>query len=247
MSYQKLSAPCLDPALPWGTCGHPEVLGTVDPWAYPWAHTLDSGEVYVLRVALANVRMREPADALAFVRAIGQDQNLHLDVRGVAVWKADGMGERESMLDLVLTSAIYFSPPMIGSDNGEAMAKNLEADPDLQRLFPGLTVRAPIFGELTAPAEAIDHWRAQPILWDHALPGPRDRGGPTDTFAAPAEYSVVLGQADDGKRSKPWRLPPAEIGGGAGKPVAQGALLWILGLGAILAVAALAQGKEKGR
>ena len=57
---------------------------------------------------------------------------------------------------------------------------------------------------------------------------------------------MVVGKADDGKRANPWRTAQADIGGRARAPVSS-AVLWIFGLGAILAVAALGKGKEKGR
>lgn len=184
-------------------------VGEVDPWNWMIAHTLNTNEVYVLRLPCVNLPLKDGGDLLLFARAAGQGQNLELDVRAVG---AVGQGSTWS-IDVVMTS--HFNglvPGPVGADDAQDMAAAVSADEQLRAAFPSLVIDAEktIFGELTGPKDAIDTWLSQPLLWDHALPGPKKRGGPTTTFAKPVDLSTFHGQADLGRAATPWRVtsPP---------------------------------------
>jgi hypothetical protein len=188
-----------------GCCG----LGTVDVWEYVWAlHSVSATDVMVLRLQVANARLDDPSDALLFVRAAGQGQNWGMDVRGVAVSAIAGSADKQ--VDIVFTKGdagfLGFGPIVGLHDDAAAMAKQIATDEVLRQVSPNITISAAAIGPLTGPADALDHWRSQPIVWDHLLSGPKGRGGPTDTFAQPADYTVVKGTADDGKRAVPWKM-----------------------------------------
>ncbi len=183
-------------------------FGTVDSWESS-IHVVNESDVIVLRMRISGARLSEPSDALLFVRAAGQGQNWGMDVRGVAV--SDVASSTDQMVDVVFTKSdaglLGWSPAvMLGmADDAASMAKNVAADEAIQQAFPKLSIASSQLGPLTGPADAIDHWRSQPVVWDHLLAGPKGRGGPTDTFAQPAEYTVVKGTADDGKRAQSWK------------------------------------------
>jgi hypothetical protein len=206
-------------------------LGDVDPWEYVWAHALTTDAVYVLRLRVTGVALRDPTDALLFARAAGQGQNLALDVRGVAVSQPRGAASDEYVVDIIFTTSAL-RVAVLWADGAADMARKIAADPDLRARYPGVSIAGPVFGALAAPAEAIDHWRAQPVLWDHAISGPRQLGGPTDSFAQPADYNVVKGKADDGSRAVPWVIPK----GGLGPPPKPMEASWMVagGLGVVL-------------
>lgn len=194
-----------------GCCG----LGTVDVWEYVWAlHNLREADVMVLRLQVAGARLSDPSDALLFVRAAGQGQNWGMDVRGVAV--SDAAAADQKMVDIVFTkgdAGLLGFGPIIGiHDDAASMAAQIAADDALRQNSPNLQIVSSAIGLLSGPADAIDHWRSQPIVWDHLLSGPKGRGGPTDTFAQPADYTVVKGTADDGKRAVPWKASVLDLG-----------------------------------
>jgi hypothetical protein len=195
-------------------------------------------EVYLVRLDVKGARLDTPADALKFARAVGQivATKLETDVRGVAV-SSDGAGTH---IDVVMTADKSGISLLVPSEEG--LREAIEADPELRRSSPALVVSRAQLLRLTGPADAIDHWRSQPLLWDRHL---GSAGGPTDTFATPAEYSVVKGRADDGKRAEPWRLDKPGLGPDDKKKAGQ-MWPWVLG---ILAAAAVSYhfGKEKRR
>ena len=191
-------------------------MGELDPWAYPSLHYFTNQEVYVLRLRMKGASLREPRDALVFVRSAGSTQNLGLDVRAVALLEEPG---GELVLDLVMTREALYSPwPWMG-DDAEAMRQKIAADPNVLARFPSLAISTAVFGELVAPAGG--------------------HGGPTDSFATPAEYSVVRGRADDGKRAVPWRAePPPGLGPSGARPADRARVAWIV-LAAALALGAV--------
>ena len=198
-----------------------KAFGTLDEWTKPSLHSFLPSDVFVLRLGLTGLPLRDARDVLPLLRAAGRGQNLHLDVRGAAVWQDPGAAPDVWHADLVFTTAMAllpFAPLMPGFvDDGLDMAKKIQADPGMAGSFPGWKVVSQLFGQLTLPADAIDHWRSQPILWDHAL-GPAGQGGPSDTFAKPADFSIVRGKADDGARAVPWKIaqPPLTPPGPSG-------------------------------
>lgn len=186
---------------------HCSALGELSVWSWMGlSHTLDSNEVYVLRLQVAGVPLREPADLLVFARAAGQDQELLLDVRAVGAWKQPGMTDDQWAIDVVMTFAENHVVVPLFTDDGAQMGKRIGADPDFVLAFPKGQVVNGAFGELTAPADALDAWRSQPLLWDHSLPGARSHGGPTTTFASPVDLSLFKGKADDGRRAVTWNV-----------------------------------------
>ncbi len=197
-----------------------------------WLGLLASpSEVYLFRFSAKNANPKSPLDLLAFVRAVGQVNlfQTKLDIRGVTMWD-DGSSPDAHTFDVVATSPEGGLSLVLPSASG--ILNSVSSDPNVQALFPGIVLSDPSLLELIGPSDAIDHWRSQPILWDHSLSSGAGVGGPTDTFASPAEYSIAIGKADDGKRAKPWTV-------GQKKPAAPGGsntLLWILGIGAVSAV-----------
>jgi len=181
-------------------------------------HAMSPTEVYVLRFRARGAKLSRASDALLFVRAAGQGQNLSMDVRGVAVSHDSNDPDDTNTVDVVFTVApagtiIPGSVTIPGvSDDANSMAAQIAADADLRAAFPNIGLDNAQFGQLTAPVDAIDHWRSQPVLWDHTFHGAKNRGGPTDSFAQPAEYSIVQGRADDGARAKPWRVSKMPLG-----------------------------------
>jgi hypothetical protein len=218
----------------------------VDAWDHVWAHALGTSDVFVLRLRVSGVTLRDPTDALLFARAAGQGQNLALDVRAVAVSKTPDMGTDEAMIDVILTTT-SLRAAVLWADDADAMAKKVAADASLRGAFPKLMITTAIFGQLTAPPEAIDLWRSQPMLWDHNLPGPKNLGGPTDAMSAPADYNVVTGKADDGARAVPWKIGKPPLGPDKKPPATDPMMIG----GAVVALAAVAllarQPKERRR
>lgn len=176
-------------------------FGDINPWTVMSAHLWDPQEVYVLRLKTRNAKIRSPEDLLVFVKAIGQSQNLQLDVSGAGTWQASGMPESESMLDLVFTTTEGGVNIPFVADDAKSMAAKLQAHADVRRVFPDFIVTEQQFGPIVSPKDAIDHWRGEPILWNHLLND--KKGGPTDSFAKPADYNLVRGKADDGARATP--------------------------------------------
>lgn len=192
-------------------------FGETKTWLGAWR---SKDEVYLWRARLRGMPMKHPDQALTIVRAVGRavakwdpvQGAAELDVRGVALSK---IADTDWSVDVVMT-AVSSGPDLLVK-NAQGIANDAMAEPELRQLFPQLSIEEPQLLQLTGPPGAVDHWRAQPLLWDHNL-GPE--GGPTDTFAKPAEYSIVLGTADEGKLAKPWTsskpglTPPPPKGGG---------------------------------
>ena len=198
-----------------------KAFGTVDEWTNPSLHSFVPTDVFVLRLGFTGLPLRDARDVLPLIRAAGRGQNLHLDVRGAAVWQDPGAAPDAWHADLVFTTAMPLFPlaPLMPGfvDGGPDMAAKVQADVGMGGSFPGFKVVSQLFGQLTGPADAIDHWRSQPVLWDHALGSP-GTGGPSDSFAKPADFSIVRGKADDGARAVPWKIgqPPLTPPGGSG-------------------------------
>jgi len=207
----------------------------IDPWTVMAAHVWSASDVYVLRLKTEGAVLTEPGDLLLFVRAAGQGQNLDLDVRGIAASRAG------ASIDIVLTADKWgLSVPFL-ADDAAAMAKHIAGDADLGARMPSLAISNAVFGRLAAPKDAIDHWLAQPILWDHRFTGPKGRGGPTDSFAAPPPLTLVQGKADDGKRAIPW---PKRTGPGP-TPKPASTTIWV-GVAAVsLGLAVMAQSTKR--
>jgi hypothetical protein len=164
-------------------------------------HWWSKDDVYVFRATVSGVLIRDARDLLPFVKAFGTDQNLRVDVRGAGLW-VDGNGK--TVIDLVGTAESGFAVPLL-SDSAASIADKLMLDKELRAQFPSLKLENPVFGVIIAPNDAIAHWQALPVLWDHA------QGG-TASFAQPSEYSLFLGKADDGAKVVPMPLPFPGLG-----------------------------------
>ncbi len=179
---------------------HGRPFGETSSW---WGLVSTTDEVYLFRALLKGLPITTPIDALLFVRVVGERFNAFfpMDVRGVALGKVTG---NDYVIDVVMTSPQSGVAPLTPS--AVSVQAAILADSDINRIYPALQVVDPEILELTGPKDAVDHWRAQPVLWDHSLEGARGHGGPTDTFATPADYSIVKGKADDGKGATPWKV-----------------------------------------
>jgi hypothetical protein len=188
-------------------------LGDVSAWNYPAFHTLDASEVYVVRLKCSGLPLSAGQDLLLFVRALGVNQTLGFDIRGAAAWQDPGAASDAWWIDLVATVPAWEGNPIpfLGND-AASIASKIQNDPTLRQTFPNLQIdqAASLWGELTGPAQSIDFWKSQPLLWDHTLPGPKcvaligGCGGPTNTFASPPASSIVKGKADDGALATPF-------------------------------------------
>jgi hypothetical protein len=188
-------------------------LGDVSAWNYPTFHTLDANEVYVVRLKCTGLPLSDGKDLLLFVRALGITQTLGFDIRGAAAWQDVGADQNSWWIDLVATVPGWEGNPipLLGNDAASIAAK-IQNDPTLRQAFPSLQIdqSASLWGELTGPAQSIDFWKSQPLLWDHTLPGPKcvaligGCGGPTNTFPSPPASSIVKGKADDGAMATPF-------------------------------------------
>lgn len=193
-------------------------------------------DVYVLRfVSKGQPDPLTRRDALAFVRAVGQSQptgiitsvtSPSVDVRGVAFWKDSTLGPGEIGVDVIFTvpsAAIAFR--FFGSP--EEMLARVQSQ--LQQTWKGAQLSHPSLGNITDPSDAITHWRAQAILWDSKLTSSGGPGGPTDAFANPPDYAIVVGRADDGPRAVPMKDPDGTLPGGSGGSAPSNVAPWIAG------------------
>lgn len=186
-------------------------------------------EVYVFRAVAANLNPKSPLDLLEIVRALGQAPSFQttIDIRAIAMWQDGG----DQGIDVIFTTPSGGLAFIVPSAMG--FADSIVGDAGVQKVLPGLTLATPQLLVLTGPQDAITHWRSQPLLWDSSLPGPTNHGGPTDTYSSPAEYSIVLGRADDGARTKPWivgKQMPSPPGKGSNT------LLWLVGIGVVASI-----------
>lgn len=213
-------------------------------------------EIYLWRAKFTGLPLVRPDQALDLVRAVGTGQNLKLDVRGIALQPlADD--QQTWSADLVLTAS--WAGPVPGvlgfRDDASDIAQHVREDPSLRSIYPGFNVGDASLLQLTGPAEAVDLWRSQPVLWDHGLGG-QGHGGPTDSYAMPADYSIVLGNAEQGKQAKPWRVkqpgleppPGTTLGPPPGAaPQADNTVLWLLGAGVVGTLVWLGWDKKRRR
>ena len=218
-------------------------LAEFDAWKVMGGHTLDDDEIYVLRMTVTGCPLRTASDLKLLARAAGQAQNMDLDVRAVGAKERPEAGAWN--IDIVFGSVggKRVVTPFLSTD-ADAMAKSIAADPQIQLNFPKFSIVAAQFGALVGPADAIDTWRSQPTLWDHALTGPSGRGGPTATFATPADLSFFKGEADDGRKATPWRasdppIAPPGPNGGEDKPPSSDDTAWYVLGGVVLLGAGL--------
>jgi LPXTG-motif cell wall-anchored protein len=218
-------------------------LADFDAWKVMGGHALDDHTIYVLRMTATGLPLRTANDLKLFARAAGQAQNMNLDVRAVGAKERPEVGAWDLDIVFGVVGDLRLVPPFISTD-ADAMAKGIAADSQIQANFPQFKVLTSSFGTLVGPADAIDTWRAQPVLWDHALPGPSGRGGPTATFATPVDLSFFKGQSDDGRKATPWRaidppIAPPGPNGGKDKPPSSDDTAWYVLGGVVLLGAGL--------
>jgi hypothetical protein len=195
--------------------GDVEELRDTFPVFYP-------SSVYVFRFRATGAQILTARDALAFVRAVGQQTNLGIDIHGVAVQPVtdDPGAVGAQSVDIVWTVPQWSMRTPIYGDSPSSLALKVQNDASLRATFPSLAIDSAIFGELTAPAQAVDFWKNQPVLWVSSHEGEfgSGAGGPTNSFANPPAASVVRGKADDGAMATPWPIdtPPIVTPGPSG-------------------------------
>jgi hypothetical protein len=232
MSYAILRAMGTFESMDLPDCGHLSCI-------------LKDNEVFVVRFRLSGIKLTSADQLRNIVRAVGQSSSYPLDVRGVAVWRSAGMGAEEQMVDVPVTvRATFLGIPT--NDNRKQIGDNVQQR--LAAVFPKAVVGESDFGQLTASAAAIDHWRAQAPLWLNTFTSPGGPGGPTAAFATTPEGAFVSGKADDApnapefvKKAAPPSPPkkPGELGAG------QVLLVAAVGMGLYLGWRSLKKQKEK--
>lgn len=247
-------------------------LGEMETWL---GAVTASDEVYIYQALVKNAELQSPHDALLFAEAVGKAQNLKLNVRAVVLLDLIGdTGKPDSFLIQVVFTSTCTSPvgcphpgltsPLLFPDSASSITKKVLEDQKLRSVFPDIKIADPGLFELTGPPEAILHWMAQPVLWDVALGTPGlfgPQGGPTDTFAKPADYSVSRGWASLGSKTQPWKMeqpqlgPPDDLLPGAPPPTPPSGAktkpssntIWFLAAGLVVAVALFGSSKGKMR
>jgi len=182
--------------------GAPVSYAGVESWGRNVAET---DEVYIWRVNLSGALVRTLEDMQEIAGAIGRNQRLCLDLRGITVLP---VGEKSYKLDAVFTvkkPRLY--NPFVST--AEDIAQRVQTE--LAGRFPGLWVGGAKFEEINDSApihHALDFWRYQPVIWD--IP-PRmwfpleEEGKPTHAFAK--FEGLFRGRAEDGLNLKPWTEP----------------------------------------
>jgi hypothetical protein len=222
-------------------------VGEFDAWSCMSCHWWSPEDIYALRLRVQNGTPTSIDDAKLYVRAGGVAQNMRLDVRGLAMWKAAGMGTNETMVDVVY-SVSEGSMAMPGiSDSADDMAKKVVAEQQLRARFPSMVIASAEFGilkgDIKDPGSAAQNWLAQPIMWDHKFTSDAGPGGPTDSFATPSPRNIVIGQADVVAEQHTWTSSDVFKGGtttpgstttpeGTVTPP-DSTVLWVVGLGVV--------------
>lgn len=211
-------------------------LGETADW---WGLSTQTDEVYLLRMRVQGMPsdIRYVDRVAPWARAVGQSAAKvpwNLDVRGIAT-QVDG---ENWTVDVVLTSTDKWVT-LVGPS---ASVWAEDAIGRLKAEFPGVKLRDAALLQLTGPAEAVVHWRSQPVMWDHLLGS--GEGGPTGSLFAPADFNVVQGRADALPSSLlPWPKPLVAPPPAASS--ATGMVVWIGAAAAGLLAYKLLKGKRK--
>jgi len=158
-------------------------------------------EIYVWRARLVNARLENADDASLFVRVVGRDQNIGMNVVGLCAYDTP----TGHMVEVMLTSEI----PLPGGHgqwtSAEDMADKVMSDEAVRYRFPGVGVFNAEWMTLDGPSAAVDFWKAAPVLWDYGL-------GPKATYAE--RKGMYSGKAEDAPTitllGKPQPLKPGD-------------------------------------
>lgn len=205
------------------------VFGTVESWNRIAAET---DEVYLWRARFSGADIRSLEDMQAIAAAIGSNQGLGLDLRGIAV-QAAGPGNVYDV-DAALTSKTFLLYTPIGFNTAADIAQKVQVA--LADRFPSLTVGDARFDEIndTDPKHpALDFWLYSPVIWD--IPGGAafphlEKGVPTHAFER--FEGLYRGTALDGANLKKWQQPGSPGSEpGSEQPTSEGdtTLLWVAG------------------
>ena len=143
-------------------------------------------EVYVWRADVGNANIQTPEDARLFLRAVAKAQKLSLDARAITVLQAADDPTR-SRIDVVLTADSFI--PYAVPSTAKVVAERARVDGPLTARFPNVQFLGQSFLQLVAPPDAIDFWKAHPVIWD-------DQTGPLQAFAE--LKGIYKGRIDDG-------------------------------------------------
>lgn len=172
----------------------------IEPWERVVAET---DEVYLWRATLLGADIRGISDVQAIAAAIGRNQGLGLDLRGVAV-ESTGSGNTYDV-DAAFTSKaqmVYVPGQATAEDIAQRVATELEAR------FAGVAVRGARFEQITDDAPkhpALDFWLYHSIIWDipsGVLFPTLEKGNPTHAFAR--FEGLYRGKAEQGASLKKW-------------------------------------------
>lgn len=198
-------------------------LGRIEPWGNAAGHVWERDDIYCYRFTALDISLQEPRDALLFVKAAGAlfGRDFDLDTCAIAVNPGSG---GETLIDVIMRRAI---PGLITTPLSRVSQypDEIKRHPEIAQRWPELQITPVAFGLLKDAPQAVKHWLAQPLLWDHRVA--QGRGGVTNTYLQPHDFSVVYGSAEDGQRATPWVAKPTPVtppvppnppppGGGAG-------------------------------
>jgi hypothetical protein len=179
--------------------------GGIEPWDRSIAET---DEVYLWRATFQGADVRGIQDVQAIAAAIGGQQNLGFDLRGIAL-DISGSGNTYDV-DAAFTTKIprvLWQDPTI--DTADDIARKVRVA--LTGRFPTLQVVNARFEQITDDSPkhpALDFWRSVPIIYEAQFMGPTV---PTQAFAR--FEGLYRGKAEQGVMLKKWPKQPPGNGG----------------------------------
>lgn len=204
-------------------------LGTNDSseGLVPWnVQAAELDEAYVWRGFVHATNPRSIGDVQAIARALAENADLRLDLRGVAM---DRAGPADLwQIDAVFTSQFpqfYLTEPI----GGRPLSYGQAVVAALQERFPGAALQAASFLQFVDEPKhpALDFWLNTPVIWARWMGPPTGAGQPTTAFA---EFrGLYRGSAEQGHGLQPW---PKQEPGGLVPPSQQPedtTLLWVIG------------------
>jgi hypothetical protein len=209
-------------------------FGGIEPWERLMA---EADEVYLWRATFQGANIDSIVDMQAIAGAIGRNQRLGLDLRGIAV-QAAGSGNTYDV-DAAFTAKAntVYTPGM--STAGDIATR---VATELADRFPGLTITNARLEQITDDEPkhpALNFWLYHTIIWD--IPGGSalpilEEGKPTHAFAR--FEGLYRGKAEQGASLKKWPMdqPPPNGNGGANGGAESIVPLVLLAGGAAVAV-----------
>lgn len=210
-------------------------FGGIEPWSRIAAET---DEVYLWRATFLGADIRAIQDVQAIAGAIGKNQGLGLDLRGIAVENAGSGNTYDVDAAFTAKQNLVYLP---GTSSASEIATRVATE--LAARFPGLSVTGARFEQITDDVPkhpALDFWLYHTIIWD--IPGGSllpmlEKGNPTHAFAR--FEGLYRGKAEQGASLKKWpKDQPIEPPNGNGNGVADDGTVALVLLAAGAAVAA---------